>query len=435
MPNIDQKQYGGKKKTGTEHMIVALMDRVLSLLDSNNTKSAVIMAAADWAAAYDRGDPTKTTQKLIGLKLRPSVVPLIISYKSGRTMSLKFNREESSLYQLCGGFPQGSKIGQDCFLSASNDSADHVPIEDRFKYIDDLQVLELIMLTGILQDYDTHMHVPSDIPLEHKYLDASNTNMQSYLDQIAFWTSQNLMKLNPEKSNYQIFSRAKEDFVTRLTINGIKIDQKKVTKILGCWIEEDAGHWSTNTKELVRSAYGRLSMLTKLKYTGVNRRDLLEIYSLFVRSRAEYMSVAWHSSLTAEEDHKIENIQKTSLKIILGDNYVDYPTSLIDTGLKSLSERRQDRCLAFAKRCLSNPQTRDMFPLNQENHQDLRQPEKYTVNFASTENYRRSTVPFCQRLLNRAHKEEEERRRERREEAGTRHQGRKGAGTRREGTR
>ena len=76
-----------------------------------------------------------------------------------------------------------------------------------------------------------------------------------------------------------------------------------------------------------------------------------------------------------------------------------------------------------------------MFPLNQENHQDLRQPEKYTVNFASTENYRRSTVPFCQRLLNRAHKEEEERRRERREEAGTRHQGRKGAGTRREGTR
>ena len=46
-------------------------------------------------------------------------------------------------------------------------------------------------------------------------------------------------------------------------------------------------------------------MLTKLKYTGVNRRDLLEIYSLFVRSRAEYMSVAWHSSLTAEEEHKI----------------------------------------------------------------------------------------------------------------------------------
>ena len=170
MPNIDPKQYGGKKKTGTEHMVVALMDRVLSLLDNNNTKSAVIMAAADWAAAYDRGDPTKTTCKLIGLKLRPSITPLIISYMTGRSMSVKFNLEESGVYQLCGGFHQGSKIGQDCDLAGSNDSAESVSEEDRFKYIDDLQVLELIMLAGILTDYDVYLHVPSDIPLDHKFL-------------------------------------------------------------------------------------------------------------------------------------------------------------------------------------------------------------------------------------------------------------------------
>ena len=46
--------------------------------------------------------------------------------------------------------------------------------------------------------------------------------------------------------------------------------------------------------------------------------DLLEIYSVFMRSRAEYMSVVWNSSLTILEGNKIENIQKTSLKIILG---------------------------------------------------------------------------------------------------------------------
>ena len=339
MPNIDVKQYGGKKKTGTEHMIVALMDRVLTLLDSNNTKSAVLMAAADWAAAFDRGDPTKTTQKLISLKLRSSVVPLIISYMSGRTMSLKFNQDESGLYKLCGGFPQGSKIGQDCFLSASNDSADHVPAADRFKYIDDLQLLELIMMAGLLQDYNIYMHVPNDIPLDHKFLNPQDTHMQSYLDQISFWTTQNLMKLNPEKSNYLIFSRAKESFVTRLTVNGTKIDQKDATKILGCWIQEDAGNWSKNTHELVKSAYSRVSMLSKLKYTGVSTKDLLDIYSLFVRSRAEYMSVAWHSSLTVAESHKIENIQKTSLKIILGESYIDYPSSLLKTGLLSLSDR------------------------------------------------------------------------------------------------
>ena len=192
---------------------------------------------------------------------------------------------------------------------------------------------------------------------------------------------------------------------------------KDATKILGCWIQEDAGNWSKNTRELVKSAYSRVSMLSKLKYTGVSMKDLLDIYSLFVRSRAEYMSVAWHSSLTVAESHKIENIQKTSLKIILSESYIDYPSSLLKTGLLSLSDRRKSRCLAFAKRCLSNPQTKEMFPLNTERSPILRQPEKYVVNFAHTENYRNSAVPFCQRLLNEDHRQGEERRRERKEQA------------------
>ena len=49
---------------------------------------------------------------------------------------------------------------------------------------------------------------------------------------------------------------------------------------------------------------------------------------LFIRSRAEYVSVVWHSLLTAEQTKKIENIQKTSLKIILGQDYIDYPTNI-----------------------------------------------------------------------------------------------------------
>ena len=162
-------------------------------------------------------------------------------------------------------------------------------------------------------------------------------------------------------------------------------------------------------------------MLTKLKYTGVNVKDLIEIYCLFIRSRAEYMSVVWHSSLTAAEGKRIENIQKTSLKIILGESYIDYPTSLVSTALQELSIRREARCLSFAKRCRKNPLTAGMFPQNPEQVYDVqrtgRRTEKYRVNFARTENYRQSTVPYCQRLLNQHNFMEEERRRMRREEA------------------
>ena len=88
------------------------------------------------------------------------------------------------------------------------------------------------MLTGLLKDYNTYIHIPSDVPLEHKFLQGPDTLMQSYLDQIALWTSQNLMKLNPEKSSYLVFSRTKQSFVTRLTVNGTKLTKKKQLKYL-----------------------------------------------------------------------------------------------------------------------------------------------------------------------------------------------------------
>ena len=41
-----------------------------------------------------------------------------------------------------------------------------------------------------------------------------------------------------------------------------------------------------------------------------------------------------------------------------------------------------------------------MFPPNHENNLNIRTREKYQVNFAHTESYRKSAVPYCQTLLN-----------------------------------
>ena len=50
---------------------------------------------------------------------------------------------------------------------------------------------------------------------------------------------------------------------------------------------------------------------------------------------------------------------------------------------------------------------------------DLRNTEKYIVNFARTENYRNSAVPYFQRLLNADHRRTEDRARERERERTT----------------
>ena len=399
---IDIGQFGGQSGTGTEHMLVCLVNRVLWLLDRYPDKSAVIAASIDWAAAFDRQDPTLAIKKFIELGVRPSLIPLLISYLTDRKMKVKFNDAESRTLSLVGGGPQGSLIGQIMYLVQSNDNAECVGPDDRFKYIDDLSILQIVQLAGLLKSYDFHQHVPSDIGVDQLYLPAASYQTQVHLDSISAWTEANLMRLNTAKSNYMIFSRSRQDFATRLHLDGTKLDQVDVTKLLGMWISEDLT-WAKNTKEICIKAYSRLSMLTKLKYVGVGIDDLLNIYILFIRSCTEYCSVVFHSSLTAQQSTDLERIQKTCLKVILGDMYVSYVAALEMTGLVTLHERREKRCLDFSLKCLKNPRHSSLFPLNpyymSQLHEE-RNREKFTVNFARTDTYKDSTIPYCQRLLN-----------------------------------
>ena len=49
------------------------------------------------------------------------------------------------------------------------------------------------------------------------------------------------MQLNEEKSNYIIFTKAREEFAARHTLNEKLLERKKVTKIVGVFLEEKGG--------------------------------------------------------------------------------------------------------------------------------------------------------------------------------------------------
>ena len=99
----------------------------------------------------------------------------------------------------------------------------------------------------------------------------------------------------------------------------------------------------------------------------------------------------------------LERVQKNALKIIFQEDYENYSQALEEIGLDSLFERREKLCLSFAKKCLKSPniQVRNIFPLNiTQSTIDTRKPEKYHVNMARTNRYKKSSVPYMQRLLN-----------------------------------
>ena len=94
-------------------------------------------------------------------------------------------------------------------------------------------------------------------------------------------------------------------------------------------------------------------------------------------------------------------IQKTCLKVILGEMFIDYPSAMEMTGLVTLSNRRLKRCLDFSLKSVKHDRNSRLFPINKSAGMlNVRIREKFQVNFAATSTYKDSTIPFCQRLLN-----------------------------------
>ena len=94
----------------------------------------------------------------------------------------------------------------------------------------------------------------------------------------------------------------------------------------------------------------------KIEYVDVKIEDLLDIYVLHIRSVAEYCSVVFHSRLTEEYSMKLERIQRTCLKVILSDMYINYESALEKTGLDTLENRREKRCLNLSLKCTKHDQ-------------------------------------------------------------------------------
>ena len=208
------------------------------------------------------------------------------------------------------------------------------------------------------------------------------------------------MKINEKKTNYIVFSRSKTKFSTRLQMNNITLERMSTIKLLGIWLQEDL-KWDTQVKQICMKAYSRVQMLSKLKYAGISQNELIEIYKLFIRSVCEYCSVVYHTSLTIEQKNKLESIQKTCLKIILGDTYNSYEEALSHFSINTLEKRRQDHMTKFSIKCVNDDFNFEIFPRN-----NAKCKEKFTVNFAKTTQYFNSAIPQCQRLLNKIYQKD-----------------------------
>ena len=124
---------------------------ILTELDKNSKSEAIAVLAnlIDWSQAFDRQCPLLGVQSFITNGVRPELIPILINYFQNRRMRVKWHGQLSTERDLPGGGPQGASIGIYEYVSQSTQNLDFVNEDDKYKYIDDLSLLETINLISV----------------------------------------------------------------------------------------------------------------------------------------------------------------------------------------------------------------------------------------------------------------------------------------------
>ena len=139
-------------------------------------------------------------------------------------------------------------------------------------------------------------------------------------------------------------------------------------------------------------------ILKNLYQFNIPVADLVTIYTMYIRSILEQSCVVWGSSITQEEEMAIERVQKCALRIILKYDYISYENGLAIAKLSKIKNRIQMLQLRFARKCVQNEATQDMFPLKTQ-MRNTRHKETYEVPFARTSRLADSAIPTMVKLL------------------------------------
>ena len=380
MKGLDPSQFGNQEGISIQHYLIKLIDRVLEATDkkSKNGSVAVLATLVDWKEAFSRQCPKLGIESFIENGVRPALIPMLINFFQGRHMKVKWHGVLSEERELRGGGPQGSTFGIWEYLSQSNDSAQCVDIDDRYKFVDDLTFLEVIQLLNVgLASYNFKRHVSSNIETHNQIIPSINLKSQQHLNLINDWTKKKKMRLNENKTKNIIFNFTRKfQFTTDIAVNNRNIEVVKETKLLGTYITNNL-KWNKNTSEIVKKANKRMKILNRATNFTSNIHSLKRIYLTYILSLLDQSAVVWHSSLSKKNSRDLERIQKVAVRVILGKSYTNYNDGLQKLRLKKLNKRRENICLNFAKKCLKNEKVKNFFKENKNLHRMNKKSKPY----------------------------------------------------------
>ena len=236
------------------------------------------------------------------------------------------------------------------------------------------------------------------------YCNAEKSNeisqLQPTLDSIENWSTLNNMTLNPSKCfTLHVTFMKNPPQPEDLFINRSKLCNVDDAKILGVIVQSNL-KWNLHIEQLVKRCNRKIYMLRKIKKYHLPVKDLVLIYTGYIRPILEYCAPVFHSGLTIEQSSNIERIQKRVCKIILGHLYISYPNACQQCNLLTLEERRLALCRSFAKSLPNNPTCQNWLPPRKHVDISLRHTSTFHQYKFRTKRFQNSPLPFLVNLLN-----------------------------------
>ena len=156
-----------------------------------------------------------------------------------------------------------------------------------------------------------------------------------------------------------------------------------------------------HVKYIIKAVRSRYWTLRNLKLNGFTNEELVQVYKTIIRPVSKYGCVMFHSSLTDEQDERLERLQDHTLKCIYGTELSARKLKGL-AGLETLRERREVLAMKFALKCSRDPVFQDRWFTRNTNRRSGRNGggEDYLEEKARCERMKNSPIFYFRRLLN-----------------------------------
>ena len=293
---LHDMQYGFRAGRSCEQALLVANNEILSALGK---KQIALLLLIDFSKAFDMVDHDIMIDKLEHYGIRGTANKWFKSYLAQRKQFVSIQGESSGKLPLKYSVPQGSILGPLLFIIYINDIPNINKFAKFILYADDANII----ITG--------SHV-SEIAVIYEEL----------VSNLVKWVSANALALNIKKTNYMLFTRARntsfDSFKPKLA--NAPIERSSVARFLGVLVD-DKLTWSNQIAAIKTKMSRFIGTVYKLK-SMLPLTARLTIYNSLVQSHLNFCSLLWGTSCKSNIA-KLFTAQKKAIRAIMP-GYVNY---------------------------------------------------------------------------------------------------------------